>query len=527
MIFVYIANLFMWWVILVMKIKEKFSLVLPLFIVLLICISIFAILDFFMHLLNKPRGILISNWNHTIPFYERIDNPGKLELAGHFRIDENNLKKDLAIVFQKAIVNRLEIYVNDKFINAFGDAKSGNLWPSAIVQELPKEVLKEENTLKLVIYGTVGYGISYNPYITDANKARKIAYWITLLRNNIALIAMGSAIVIVYILLFSYSLLDFADKKLYLNIGYSIFFTILSLIQFIYRETSGSQFMYLILEKLSTISPLFGITFIYFGLNSLVKREIKLFWKNVLIFTPILLTIPIFSFNRISMYNNLVSLVELYSFLMVFLTLFLIVRYQMKEYYFPILFLTTTALQTLYVLVNQLPGELMIVYGRIVFSIYIGTLTIKKFKNISEIKRILEQENLIDKLTGAYNRKIIEYIKPEGILVILDLDNFKEVNDIYGHIHGDKILKRFADIVKQNIRSGEDYFIRLGGDEFCIITNSVDVKGMMERIYNASRNELGLGFSYGFAPFKDFDEAYAQADEVMYEMKERRRREKL
>ncbi|PHJ13904.1 hypothetical protein IM41_03845, partial [Fervidobacterium sp. SC_NGM5_G05] len=118
-------------------------------------------------------------------------------------------------------------------------------------------------------------------------------------------------------------------------------------------------------------------------------------------------------------------------------------------------------------------------------------------------------------------------IKPEGILVILDLDNFKEVNDIYGHIHGDKILKRFADIVKQNIRSGEDYFIRFGGDEFCIITKSVDIKGMMERIYNASRNELGLGFSYGFAAFTNFDEAYAQADKVMYEMKERRRRGKL
>lgn len=510
-----------------MRIKQKFSWVLPLSFVLVLCISIFAFLDFLMHLLNKSLDILISNWNHTIPFYERIDNPGKLELTGYFKIDENNLKKDLAVVFQKAIVNRLEIYVNDKFINAFGDAESGNLWPSAIVQELPKEVLKEENTLKLVIYGTVGYGISYNPYITEANIARKTAYWITLLRNNIALIAMGSAMIIAYILLFTYSFVDFADRKVYLNIGYSMFFTILSLLQFIYRETSGNQFIYLILEKLSTISPMFGITFIYFGLNSTVKRETKSFWKNVLIFAPILLTILIFSFNRISMYNNLVSLVELYSFLMIFLTLFLIVRYQMNEYYFPILFLATTALQTLYVLAKHLPDELMIVYGRIVFSIYIGTLTIKKFKNVSEVKKVLEQENLIDRLTGAYNRKIIDYINPGGILVILDLDSFKEINDIYGHIHGDNMLKRFADIVKKNIRNSEDYFIRLGGDEFCIITKSVDIKGMMERIYNASRNELGLGFSYGFAAFTNFDEAYAQADKVMYEMKERRRRGKL
>ncbi len=495
--------------------------------VLVLCGLIYAFLDFLMYSVNKPRDIMIENWNHAVPFYMRIDNPGILELIGYFKIDEKNLKKDLAIVFQKAIVNRLEIYVNDKFINAFGDAKSGNLWPSAIVQELPKDVLKKENKLKLLIYGTVGYGISYNPYITDANKARKIAYWITLLRNNIALIAMGSALIIAYILLFTCSLVDFADKKMYLNIGYSMFFTILSIIQFIYRETSGSQFMYLTLEKLSIVSPMFGLIFIYFGLNTYAKQEISSFWRKVLISVPMLFSILVFSFNRISMYKYLVKFVELYSFLMIFLILFLIVRYKMKEYYFPIFFLITTALQTLYVLANQIPDELMIVYGRMVFSIYIGALTIKKFKSISEVKRILEQENLIDKLTGAYNRKIIDYIKPEGFLVILDLDNFKEINDIYGHIHGDKILKHFADIVKINIRSGEDYFIRLGGDEFCIITKSVDVKGMMERIYNASRNELGLGFSYGFAPFKNFDEAYVQADKVMYEMKERRRRGKL
>jgi len=111
--------------------------------------------------------------------------------------------------------------------------------------------------------------------------------------------------------------------------------------------------------------------------------------------------------------------------------------------------------------------------------------------------------------------------KEDGMLVLLDLDGFKKVNDVYGHRKGDEILKRFSALVMKNIRS-DDYFIRLGGDEFCIITKSSDTRNLIGRLYNLAKNELNLGFSYGvvdLSEYKDFDKAYMKADEDLYKHK--------
>ena len=69
-----------------------------------------------------------------------------------------------------------------------------------------------------------------------------------------------------------------------------------------------------------------------------------------------------------------------------------------------------------------------------------------------------------------------------GALIVLDLDNFKLINDIYGHEMGDQVLKIFAEMTRRNIRS-EDIVGRIGGDEFCVIMMRVDsrVKELVQR----------------------------------------------
>lgn len=107
---------------------------------------------------------------------------------------------------------RWQALQNGYLIGAFGD-KTGNIWPKAIVEELPIWLLKETNKLEVVLYGTVGYGVSYYPYITDLSKARVKALMIEILRNNISLVAIGAAIIISYILLFSFLIVDTHDKE--------------------------------------------------------------------------------------------------------------------------------------------------------------------------------------------------------------------------------------------------------------------------------------------------------------------------
>jgi two-component system cell cycle response regulator len=85
----------------------------------------------------------------------------------------------------------------------------------------------------------------------------------------------------------------------------------------------------------------------------------------------------------------------------------------------------------------------------------------------------IEDTSLKDELTGAYNRKKIDKILMENLnyelcLIICDIDNFKKINDNYGHLKGDEVLKKLSKAVQSNIRDS-DVFVRWGGEEFIVL----------------------------------------------------------
>ena len=100
----------------------------------------------------------------------------------------------------------------------------------------------------------------------------------------------------------------------------------------------------------------------------------------------------------------------------------------------------------------------------------------------SQIKS-LEQKSNIDSLTKVFNRRALdvylnavcskEDVPYELHLLILDLDNFKVLNDNYGHIAGDKTLIFISNILKKTLRDGDKVF-RYGGEEFIVVLNRVD-----------------------------------------------------
>ena len=115
-------------------------------------------------------------------------------------------------------------------------------------------------------------------------------------------------------------------------------------------------------------------------------------------------------------------------------------------------------------------------------------------------KKIFDQSVLIDELTQVYNRKYLVDSLPRFFqdfkrtgqafsICIVDIDFFKKINDTYGHLMGDQVLRDFAQYLKQNIRS-LDMVYRYGGEEFVIVfpkTTSEEAKGRL--------NELIKGFS--------------------------------
>ena len=99
----------------------------------------------------------------------------------------------------------------------------------------------------------------------------------------------------------------------------------------------------------------------------------------------------------------------------------------------------------------------------------------------------LSHEASHDALTGLLNRGAYELLmdtvdKEHMALLLIDVDNFKQVNDTYGHAMGDRVLKRVAEILQSSFRS-VDIICRIGGDEFVVVMTRVS-SAMRELVYN-------------------------------------------
>jgi len=138
----------------------------------------------------------------------------------------------------------------------------------------------------------------------------------------------------------------------------------------------------------------------------------------------------------------------------------------------------------------------------------------------------------IDPLTGAYNRLYLEIVKNKTriwskyCIVMIDIDHFKKINDTYGHLKGDEVLKHFVKIIKSNIRKS-DYLVRYGGEEFLIILPESDKNTAIKILQKikvkliTSNFDIKYTFSAGVADEElDLIEKIKLADDRLYKAKE-------
>ncbi len=153
-------------------------------------------------------------------------------------------------------------------------------------------------------------------------------------------------------------------------------------------------------------------------------------------------------------------------------------------------------------------------------------------QEIQELQAIVYE----DGLTKSYNRKWFEdtilthdhiALRESGILVMVDLDRFKDINDTYGHIIGDKVLMHMAIKLKES--GGR--VIRYGGDEFLVIfdakVSAEEIRTKLDKLihyfqkvhFKVEPHSFKVSFSYGMAPFNrgdDVSSVIENADKAMY-----------
>ena len=173
----------------------------------------------------------------------------------------------------------------------------------------------------------------------------------------------------------------------------------------------------------------------------------------------------------------------------------------------------------------------------ILFSLMLAYMVFKSFMNTSRIKVQASK----DKLTMVYNRgqldsfikDALQQTKKNGTelgIIVMDIDNFKATNDIYGHLAGDVVLRKVASSMLALCKKTETVF-RMGGDEFMIVFHDVSGRESFETITDRIMNmlpstviyqnqEIPLSLSLGFALYpkdgKDFDTLFKCADDKMY-----------
>ncbi len=159
-----------------------------------------------------------------------------------------------------------------------------------------------------------------------------------------------------------------------------------------------------------------------------------------------------------------------------------------------------------------------------------------------------QSASMIDSLTNVFSRSFLRDLlegeiaraernkRPLGV-IMSDLNNFKQVNDRYGHLMGDYVLAQMAGILKTCVR-GSDFVVRYGGDEFLVILSETDepgaeiVKGRIhQKVAEWNRNnrigDFPMGLSLGLymhVPGQSAEQLVAEADARMYADKEAGRR---
>lgn len=157
-----------------------------------------------------------------------------------------------------------------------------------------------------------------------------------------------------------------------------------------------------------------------------------------------------------------------------------------------------------------------------------------------KIQKLLKEKAATDTLTGLYNRSVLEYrlqtelkrAQRHGIpisAVMLDIDNFKMINDTYGHLFGDQVLKALGEILLKRART-EDIIVRYGGEEFLLLLFGADVQGsfafaervrldFQSKIFHVNGQSVHFTLSAGLGQYKANDSQNAfldKADKALY-----------
>lgn len=198
------------------------------------------------------------------------------------------------------------------------------------------------------------------------------------------------------------------------------------------------------------------------------------------------------------------------------------------------------------IIADSAPGLLVNLSAARIAVMIVSIIVAYSYEQERKYINKLEWLACVDGVTGAYNHRYFQTKLEEEInnaryrssslaMVMIDVDNFKKYNDTHGHIAGDRLLLKTAEIFMEEARE-QDIVCRYGGDEFAILMPDIDSKGILSMIERIRKkfigfldteeiclHKCGISISAGYSIYpklaRDKDDLIMQADSALYQAK--------
>lgn len=437
------------------------------------------------------------------------------------------------------------VYLDDVFLGKVGDIEQGksNIWNKSGVFHVYQPLAPGFHSLKLVFYTEDWLELTMSPYIMDINRSSLGYIFYIFLTRNLGSFSMGITFVICLIF-FSSGFGGFGNRTNDFSLAaafwlLSIFLVYLVPIEYIFIDYLSFKKMIISCYSLGLLLTMFVLIRSFYN----VGVKFNIFYTFYMLLTLCLVLFPP-THESFSLARRVAYLTPILPALALIKPTILNKK-KISDYFIiaGFAFGLVFSIRYFYYDINPAPHTYLFGLGCFIALVFICIYFVSNY--MDSIKRVSHEtmradhyfnKSVIDPLTGINNRHILDYINMNSecfTLMICDLDNFKLINDTFGHKSGDEVLKRVASIIKSNTRES-DYVIRFGGDEFLIVLIGCS-RDVGERVVGKIWDEIAATEVYsGESTIKiscsgggvisckgeDFSSALHRADSVLYSIKD-------
>lgn len=386
-----------------------------------------------------------------------------------------------------------KVYWNDILIGSMGNLEDdrSNIWNAYASFDVDETLIYEENRVTIEIYSTFELGLlAFPPLFLHTKGATHLSGWFYFVLNRLHHIALG-------FMISSFSLLIFIQvlsKKIqgeYLFYSLSaLFMSIASFDFLVFHTLSVDLFTF---KRLTLFCLYFSISSISFGVGIQFKRRKNLILGSIAMVSILLLILLSPDLNTFrqgfSILNGLI-LLNILGWIYTSYTFFGVNHYANILLFSSMIVFILSAYDIYHIFSGSYSLFSLTIMGALLFSMIIILLVVlyylelqKKMAYESQRASLMYQKSVQDSMTGLYNHQFIvntlQELKTLYSLIIIDIDDFKPINDTYGHQAGDIVIKEVAKRGLATIRK-TDMMGRYGGDEFVIILLECDEENALQ-----------------------------------------------